>query len=70
VLRRGDPPQTFLLGATIMRPLTLIVAIPLIWVALVLALGPVMLFASGLMFLGLVAGVIALDRKVWLLMQG
>lgn len=53
-----------------MRPLTLITAIPLLWVALVLALGPIMLFLSGLLFLGLVAGVIMLDRKVWLLMQG
>jgi hypothetical protein len=57
-------------GATTMRPLTLIIAIPLLWVALVLALGPIMLFLSGLLFLGLVAGVIMLDRKVWLLMQG
>jgi len=61
----ADPP-----GATTMRPLTLIIAIPLLWVALVLALGPIMLFLSGLLFLGLVAGVIMLDRKVWLLMQG
>ena len=53
-----------------MRPLTLIIAIPALWVALVLALGPVMLVVSGLLFLGLVAGVIALDRKVWMLTQG
>ncbi len=46
-----------------MRPLTLIVMIPMIWVALVLALGPIMLFASGLLFLALVSAVIAVDRR-------